>query len=71
MCLVTGKQLKMLSHETVHRNLIKVVATENSLNREKCLITMYIVSSLWSYYNDNLSFVTYFGVIVKLPSNKG
>ena len=27
--------------------------------------------TLWSYYNGNLSFVTYSGVIVKLPSNKG
>ena len=27
--------------------------------------------SLWSYKHGNLSFVTYSGVIVKLPSNKG
>ena len=43
MCHVTGKQLKMLSHETVHRNWIKLVATEKALNSQKCLITLYIV----------------------------
>ena len=43
MCHVTGKQLKMLSHETVHQNHIKLVATENALNSQKCLITLYIV----------------------------
>ena len=30
------------SHETVHRNRIKLVATEKSLNSQKCLITLYI-----------------------------
>ena len=34
---------KMLSHETVHRNRIKLVATEKALNSHKCLITLYIV----------------------------
>ena len=29
-CHVTGKQLKMLSHETVHQNRIKLVATEKA-----------------------------------------
>ena len=43
MCHVTGKQLEMLSHETVHRNRIKLVATKKALNSQKCLITLYIV----------------------------
>ena len=40
LCHVTGEQLKMLSHETVHRNRIKPVATES----QKCLITLNIVA---------------------------
>ena len=43
MCHVTGKQLKILSHETVHRNRIKSVATEKVVNSQKCLVTLYIV----------------------------
>ena len=35
--------VKMLSHETVHRNRIKPVATENTLNSQKCVITLFIV----------------------------
>ena len=37
------------------------------------LMNFYFIVSkaLWSYFNGNLSFVTYSGVIVKLPSNKG
>ena len=35
-----------------------------------CLTSYYVPVSLWSYYNGNLSFVTYSGVIVKLHSNK-
>ena len=27
--------------------------------------------SLWSYYNGNFGFVTPYGVIIKLPLNKG
>ena len=49
MCHVTGKQLKLLSHETVHRNWIKPVATEKALNSRKCLITMYIVGLVIIY----------------------
>ena len=30
-----------------------------------------IRDTLWSYYNGNLGFVTPYGVILKLPSNKG
>ena len=33
----------MLSHETVLQNRIKLVATEKTLNSQKCLITLYIV----------------------------
>ena len=40
VCHMTGKQLKMLTHETVHR--IKLVATEKLLNSQKCLIALYI-----------------------------
>ena len=39
VCHVTGKQSKMLSHETVNRNRIKLVATEKALNSQKCFIT--------------------------------
>ena len=42
-CHVIGKQLKLLSHETVHRNRIKLVATEKASNSQKFLITLYIV----------------------------
>ena len=35
------------------------------------LLSSLQLLSLSSYYNGNLSFVTYLGVIVKLPSNKG
>ena len=34
--------VKMLCHETVHRNRIKLVATEKALNSQRCLITLYI-----------------------------
>ena len=33
----------MLSHETVHQNRPKLVATEMTLNSQKCFITLYIV----------------------------
>ena len=36
VCHLTGKQLKMLTHETVHLNCIKLVATEKLLNSKKC-----------------------------------
>ena len=49
VCHVTWKQLKMLSHETVHRNRIKLVATEKTLNRQKCLITLYIRGMIKNY----------------------
>ena len=34
--------VKMLPHETVHRNRIKLVATKKTLNSQKCLITLHI-----------------------------
>ena len=40
---VTGKQLKMLSHETVHRNRNQLVATEKAFNNPTHLITLHIV----------------------------
>ena len=33
---VTSKQLKLMSHETVHRNRNKLVAAEKALNSQKC-----------------------------------
>ena len=57
MCHVTGKQLKMLSHETVHRNRIKLVATENALNSQKCLITLYIIGRVIMVYVEGIILV--------------
>ena len=37
------KTVKMLSHETVHGNRIKLVATEKAFISQKCLIILYIV----------------------------
>ena len=34
--------VRMLSHETVHRNQIKLAAMEKALNSQKYLITLYI-----------------------------
>ena len=49
---VAGKQLKMLYHETVLQNQIKLVATEKTLNSQKCLITLHIVGwvIIYKYY---------------------
>ena len=38
-----SETVKMLSHETVHGNRIKLVATEKAFNSQKCLIILYIV----------------------------
>ena len=35
--------VKILSHEILHRNRIKLVKKEMMLNSQKCLITLYIV----------------------------
>ena len=35
--------VKMLCHETVHRNRIKMVAMEKAFNSQKCLVTLYVV----------------------------
>ena len=35
VCHVTGKQLKMLSHETVHRNQIKLVTTKKGVKQSE------------------------------------
>ena len=47
VCHVTGKQLKLLSHETVHQNQIKPVVTEKALNSQKCLSTLYILGKFF------------------------
>ena len=59
------KYLKMLSHETVHRNRIKLVSTEKALNSQKCLTALYIVSwviiqSSMLYYEMSVFSVTTF-----------
>ena len=42
----------MLSRETVHRNLIKLAATENTLKSINCLINLYIVG--WIIINSDV-----------------
>ena len=45
VCHVTGKQLKMLSHETVHRNRIKLVATKKGV-RQSEMFNYFVYSRL-------------------------
>ena len=44
----------MLSHETVHENRIKLVATEQ-FNSQKCLIILYIVGWVIKRVNHDTS----------------
>ena len=55
---MTWKQLKLLSHETVHRKRIKLVAKEKVLNSQKCLITLYIVDWVIIVDIDDLHFTS-------------
>ena len=50
---MTWKQLKFLSHETVHRNRIKPVATEKAVNSQICLIILYIVGWVIIFYDSS------------------
>ena len=58
MCHMTGKQLNM-SHETVHRNRIKPVVTENALFKQSEMFNYSVYSRFGNKRQCEMANTTY------------